>query len=73
MDRVEEVKKDVEEVKIFSSKMLKPKEVLKQIWNKNGFGPYFEVKTAAKISKFITRQHLDQHPEVEHLIDAITA
>ena len=71
MDRLEDVKKEVK-LKM-SSKMLKPKEVLKEIWYNNEFGPYFEVKTAAKISKFISRQHLDQHPEIEHLIDAITA
>lgn len=55
------------------NKKLKPKAAIRDIWQDNGFGPYYEARTAVKISEFISKQHLDQYHEIEKLTNAMTA
>jgi hypothetical protein len=67
----DDIKQRMNELKC--SKKIKPKEILKEIWNENNFGPYHEVGTATSISKFISKQHLVQYPHIEKLVEDITA
>ena len=54
------------------TKKLKPKDVLKSIWEDNALlGPYKEVDTAVEISKCISKDYLQQHEDIKNLIIAM--
>jgi hypothetical protein len=56
-----------------NNKKLKPKEVLKDIWESNTFGPYKEVDTAVNISRHITKEHLEGHKEIVNLVKSMVS
>lgn len=54
-------------------KRVRPKDVLKKIWEEDICrGPYNEVETASEISKYISRNQLEQYDEINNLIKAMT-
>ena len=60
------------EMDAIKTKKLKPKDVLKSIWEDNALlGPYKEVDTAVEISKCISKDYLQQHEEIKNLIIAM--
>jgi len=50
---------------------MKPKELLKNIWEENALGPYQEVETAKNIASNVSSKFLSRHPDLVEIIAKI--
>jgi len=66
-------KKIKEELSKPKKKRTRPKELLKNIWADNGFGPYNDSETPKKIAGKISKEYLLRFPEIVQIIDRINS
>lgn len=71
-DKVEQIRNQIKtELAKPLAEQMRPKDLLKQIWSDNGFGPYNETDTPIKIAENTSKDYLLQFPEIVQIIEKI--